>query len=582
MHPSQTTVYKWNPDSTIAQMEVLKTKEGKHFIRLTARQGLEDGALEKLPRDLHRFGFQNVYADAPNGQNMLVLSKVRDKDTEKLLSILKDHGFVSAESPVLTHQEDKEKEGLWNYIQNNSLKLSGKIGSVGHAALFAAGALQGDVGRLIAAPLGFTNPLLLSAYGNGKDDIDFEDMVKDMGQYFRAQGVPMPEFTGEVYKRNLLQATQHFIATHPIQIGCGLGSVGSAAMIKSGLGDGSIARMAAGSMSLAGNMAVLGVKEKGSEENNGVVLTPVQKVKQATGDLAMACLHPKHLPAAFGNFLRTGPLMFNGMLNFVDNIFYLADAMHQRKSVKGWTGNQAVMDQKEAEIKALRDPKQNQHAVNNFEQKLLKAKLKKSQKPADMSWVKSRLFDRSIEKEIAGLTEQVDFYKGLSTEMAKEGSKFPASTAANLKKASIMVDEVGVLNRQLKISESAKWRPAYLAMQLLPFVTAASFTVATALSTMSSKNRTAKPEEDPVFDKLYSLTAQMIVQLPKAQQTEALHRMSDYLTTRDELREVGVTSSLFEKLVQKRIDAMEHTPWVAKYQDAAANSNIHQSAATVG
>ena len=349
--------YHWQAPSPIARAEVEPLDNGYYQVRLFAQPGERNAGLLELPRKLHQYGLPLGYADVVKGENALVISHVKQPD--KVLNALKSNQYVQGDAQQSSFSVRSPAVSMLNSVRRDSLKWSGRTGLVGHAALVASGAMQGDWNRVIAGPLGASTAGILARYGNGKGDIDFDGMLRQMNGYFEDEGISLPDLSAPEQKKTILQNVDNIIGSHPIQIAFSIGSLGALKIMQSALrdmrqttGNGKImenfftpgmngrTRFLAGSTSLLGNLVVLLVPEMTKQQKEDRKNNPPQP---HTGLAA--------IPLAAWDFIRESPLRFNGLLNLSDNAFYLIDAMGERKKIESWKGaNPERIAQKEAEL----------------------------------------------------------------------------------------------------------------------------------------------------------------------------------------------------------------------------------------
>lgn len=491
--------YRWDDSSAIGRMEVETAARKMLRVRLYANENAEAGSLKNVPEILKRHGFIRHYADTRNGEQMLVLQDITDP--QSLINVLEEVKLVNGERRKETHLTEKELEQaehktLWERVQRDSLKWSGRVGLIGHAAMAGAGIMQGDTSRVIAAPLGAANPIILGRYGNGQDFVNFDKILKQMREYFAEEGVVLPQIDNPEQYNTLVGAIDHFFGQHPVEIGAVVGSLGSAKLMESAWNDKSWGRGIAGSTSLTGNMAVLGVPERrpGPDEEKKGNLTALK-------DLGVAIARdPAKAPDAVWGFIRQSPLRFNAMLNFTDNIMFAWDAFYESK--KFATRRSTGKDGHGKKINGIK------HKISD---------LRKDPKFGEA--------ESGIIKEITGLR-----------------------------------NEEKILERELAIATDpiAKFSP-YLSV-----ITALSFTVATGLASMASKNADQDSRQDEMFERLYASTAKILANLPEERRYDVLHRMSGFLAAQPALRDGRITVEKLEEEIISRVDDILDSPWLDK------------------
>lgn len=338
MNTLQTTTYRWNHGSTISRIEIEKMPTGKTQARLFAAKGTLEASLAALPRELHKYGFEKPYPEVIEGENCLIIPEAGD--ASKLFSVLAQKGLIQGDAQVTTNLNGKKKI--------DTLKYSGLVGLVGHAALMARGALRGDWNQVRQGPAGALVPTILSAYGNGQDTIDFDHMLKEMHGYFLKEGGELPPLESMEAKRSLSKTLNHFLSTHSLEVAGSIGLYGAYQGIQSGMKDRNWFRTGAGVVSGIGTAAMFLVPETKQEDERSAGA----KLKQELSKLGKACLNPVQLPGALIDFVKAGPIMFMGVLNLADNALYAADIW---KQISTYRKHQANPAKYEAEARAARE-----------------------------------------------------------------------------------------------------------------------------------------------------------------------------------------------------------------------------------
>ncbi len=333
--------YRWRNASPIAQMEVERIAGDKLRCSLIPRDGYAQGALATFPKTLNSLGFEHVYADVMEGKNILVVDRI--EDTSILLDALKKHQMIIGRPKEILVSAISEKKGnplqrALSTIQSDTLKWSGRVGLAGHAAILADGLIKKNQ-NLIFGASGALNPILLSIYGSGKSEINFNDMMEKMRTYFAAEGVNLPAHDQPEESPSLLKGLDRLLATYPVQIGHTLGSIGAYNLMRAGMKQfhggnrHGINKILIGATSLTGNMAVTLVPE--AKKDKETERTPIEDLRYGVTHIPQgvgyAMSHPHRVPQKLWEFIQDSPLRFNALLNLSDNILWFRDAMTQLK-----------------------------------------------------------------------------------------------------------------------------------------------------------------------------------------------------------------------------------------------------------
>lgn len=256
----QVTQYKWGQDSAIQRMDVRKLESGNLEAYIHAPSNAGAGELADIPAKLAQKGFKSV-ADNIGGESLLRVSGFENADD--LVQALGDSGCAKGDcqSDVVG---EKEHKAFADKVRKHTVKLSGVFGIIGHAALGAVGVLQGDMKRVATSAFYTTSTLTSAMYGAGEDG-GVSQVVNDMKDYLRDQGVKIPEGddlnADELSKKGGVIDTLHgYIKKHPLEIGNTVGLMGNVMLTYSGLKGGDKvepARTAAGMASMLGALTVI-------------------------------------------------------------------------------------------------------------------------------------------------------------------------------------------------------------------------------------------------------------------------------------------------------------------------------------
>lgn len=496
--------YIWQELSPIREVDISYDGKGHGRARLTAREDLEQGSLAQLPAMLHRYGLGGAYADSFDGKNVLVVPDV--KDPKRLISVLQNAELTQGNASVTQSHADKQSPG--EKINNDSLKLSGAIGLIGHASLAISGALQGRWGQVAAGPLGASTAGIVARYGNGHSAVDVDELLHHVQQYFKEEGLDFKPLDGPEAKKNILQKVQGLVAKHPLPIAYTIGSLGSLGLIGSGFnevrgsaGKDGKSKLAVGLATLIGNMAVVFVPEtpKNKEETEQ---QPKQSGREKfrtamanTGDLIR---HPSKIPSAVSSFVSRSPLFFMSVLNGVDNVLYFLMAKGEWNKMKRWAEeNPAKIEEARLQEKTLLDALPNAHASSPHE------------------------------------------YNVRLQEVGKVNS--------NILK----------MEKEHKLATSMRGK----AVPWLTMVTAVTFAAATVLTSISSKIRTASEADKETHSRLYAALGKLVMQQDPPMREEMLLRMGTLL--REDLKHTDISGEDLIQEIRNRMKVMEKSPFAA-------------------
>lgn len=323
--------YQWPDSSTVSGMVIKKLPTDKLRCILSANDNTNAGALGNLPDYLKECGYEHVYPDVDDkGSNVLVIDRV--KKPEKLLADLAQANVIAGSPEVETLKPLEARQGVLGRalttIKGDTLKWSGRIGLVGHAAIALDGHIRGETQR-IQASFGAINPIILSVYGNGKSEVDFNEMMDRMVSYFRSEGLELPDMDYPERNISFLNGLNNLLASYPLQIGHTLGSYGSLMQILTGVHQaraekrlGPLGMAYAGATSLIGNAAIVLIPEsrKSKDEERNLIDQLKYGVTHLPDGMYYAATQPTKVPGAMWQFVKDSPLRFNGLLNLTDNV----------------------------------------------------------------------------------------------------------------------------------------------------------------------------------------------------------------------------------------------------------------------
>lgn len=547
--------YSWPPGSPLDRIEAHANAEGVYVCRLFPGREVDTAPLKNAGALLHRYGFSNAHEEVASDCTVLVVPGVRKLD--KLMDVVREIGLVTGEPKVeeITSRsaEEPHKQGI------DTVKWHGRVGTVGHTAILAAGLIQRpfDWGRIVNAPLGFANPLLMSALGSGKAYVDVPQMLRDMRQFFKEEGVELPRLPEEEVHKGLSQTLWHFLQAHPIEVGSSLGVIGSSAMIKSGMdgvrtGSSGWARIFLGSVNIVRDAIAVLVPERSKNAEKGPEeVTPEGKPRGVMGAAGYLVSHPQAIPGAMWRLLTGKPLLVVGGLSLVSDVGYAYDAFDAWNKNKKFREDSYVNDIRtkagELQLASAHADIERQRVIERAGNPLAEAQ------PETRRMAELRLRARQIEEE---LRQQVT---GRSGEAAWQ--KMKKINYAHPKTLSRLEGELkGMqINREMALSWRGKVTP------WLGVTTALAFLGAGVLMMLSSKeHKQTDDEKELLFSRLCSVNAKVLAHVPEEQRESILKGMTHYLRTRKDISGQDFSPSRFEEEVRKRVKSVEQngpSPW---------------------
>ncbi len=544
------TRYTWGDDSAVEKVDFTVSSDGsrKNAI-IFAGSNVERGGLAKIPSALTRYGFSNIYAEVIDGKNALVIEGVGDEN--KVLAALANLAVTRGESQRESFETDVTKGKKSDWLRRNALNVNGVFGTMGHAAMAGTGVLQNDKDRMWNGILGGMVPLMLGICGNGKHDLDFDPVFDGMRQYFSAEGLQLPVFT-EQHKSSLADVVKNFVSSHPVPIAYSIGMVAGYKGLKSAYnqvskGQGGMARLAAVGSSQVGNLVVLGVPEK---EKNALDHEE-HKDRSIGGEITD---HFKAFAQDPVGAVRAAPMFWDGALKFLDNILYGIDTKEEITKVsKIWAGNRETDEYK--------------RLAQEITQKLSKLGIEVEDigQLANVV-VPSGRPSGKFGQLIAGLEKEQEVLSALKVPhgFGKRNAVVQALDQAGLsaEENKAMFKDMETFSRmeeEYRIATSGLGKHS----PWLAGITAATFTIATAMETLASKNRDKSFMQEEAYNKLFALAARSVCDIEPEDRAFMVHKMAVYLSGQSDIHNAGITSERISQEITSRVNAIDDSPWIA-------------------
>ncbi len=514
--------YNWQESSPIKQMEVAKTLAGRVQAIIYAPDNTSDQAAT-LPQYLAKHGFY-CYLDEVGGKNVLKVVAF-GKEEGHLLDSLRSGGFIAGEASETSFPDKKIQLSTVDKLRKNSLNITGIFGDVGHAAMMVSGALEGDKNRIATSALYGTSATIQALFGAGADDPYFSQMTSQMRDYLEKKGINLSDpviKTPEVkYRdRSLRTKVYDFIRRHPIQASQAISLTGNLSLFQSGLreirnyGTG-FGRLFAGMVTATSALIVMFVPQATPKE-----LEEHKKEKGVFKTLAEGHVIEavKKIPHRAFMLIRKSPLAFQGMLLLSDNMGMLFDAYQTNQKYKVWKEGGTAPPGIKDSIRTLFTGK----------------------KPVGVH-------QDSHYQRIAALDEQLKTmninYDPNKPDMAIKGHRI----------AEDLIKQRKELNQQIKGLEKIPFGAFF------SWLTAITYTTASAFNTLASKNRPAGFESKEVHNELYTYAANTILDLPASEQDRVIKKMASYLSDK---HDVHVTEKEIETGIKSKLAILKQSPWL--------------------
>lgn len=514
--------YTWDTDSKITRLDAQLDDDGYYVVRLFPNKNAADGTLADVPGILKRCGIQDAYPDVKEGEDVLVMANV--KDLNKVIRTLTGAEYVAG-TPNLEELKS-EKPGT---DKVDTVKWHGRVGLIGHASILAAGLIQKpfDWGRIVNAPLGAINPVLMSWLGSGKDNVDVPQLMRDMRVFFAKEGIALPPLSGEEQHRGFVDTAKHFLAAHPIEVGSSLGVIGSFGMINSGIkgmraGGSGWSRIWLGGINIVRDAIAVFVPEKKKKESEVEELQNswVDSATKLPGELGHLAAHPGDIPNAAWGFVQEAPLRMVGILSLVSDVLYAKDAFD------AWKKN---------------------------------------------AYFKTDAFEQSRMAKLEKAVEAQNEVNKYNNEFHRLGD---TQNYKNLTKARAVRDRLDAEALAMKNNRlmAEGWRGT--ATPWLGATTALAFLGAGVLMTISSKEHKGDDVgAEALFSRLCTVNAKILAAFPEEQREPMLEKLTSYMRFRTDISGEKFNAERFNKEVQERITHMQHNPWIDRVHPSQLNPN---------
>jgi hypothetical protein len=183
------STYRFGDDQIIRRLDVRTDKNGHAVAYLYANNNEDVRAQRQDIRSAIRLKGWGTLSDHRDGEFVLRVSGVRDGN--ELISMLREHGFVSGEPQVSTQNiDDAKSKGPLDFIKNNSLRLSAAIYALGDMFYFRGA--DNNFDRGMALSFGFGDAML-GIFGGRDDTRQFKSLLSKMKTHMEASGIEIPK-----------------------------------------------------------------------------------------------------------------------------------------------------------------------------------------------------------------------------------------------------------------------------------------------------------------------------------------------------------------------------------------------------
>lgn len=319
---------------------VIEDEAGGTFrARLVVQGNAPPGVLANLPAQLRQQGFNDLFADVWQGQHVLVASGLTKNTQHKLLNILQEIQLLQPDG--VTYNVRSGAELMKENLRRDALKWGGGFAVAADLAMISAGMAQPkkDWGRILNG-VGFAGAQsLMTIYGNGKGEIDFDGLFRDMNTHMKQNGMELPMVAGPEQRKNFIGHINDYLKKHSVDLVFGLGAISNIGNIRSGIveygrsGTG-ISRALYGTGSAATSAGVVLLPEKKRNE----------KEQEPRHEFSYYLTHPLEAPAATVNYVLESPIRSKGIYSAFNSTLHLFDSRGEFAKMQHWATQQGGKD----------------------------------------------------------------------------------------------------------------------------------------------------------------------------------------------------------------------------------------------
>jgi len=320
-----TTSYRWGDGNVITRIDVRRQDNGRAVAYIYADESEEARAQRLDIRAAIRLKGWGTLSDHRNGNFTLRVSGL--KSGKELVDTLTKQGFVTS-APSVTNQEVEgaRSKSAWEFIKNNSLRVSGLIYMLGNGLYYASGVVGKNESRRHMAASFAVGDAMLGVFGGRDDARQFKSLLSKLKSHMDSNGIEIPKNAAinvetSSNDRSFGTRVVDFLHTNinPIKIGAevlgGFFAIREGLNLKkSGKGEKDWPMLIGGIVVMVGWAAALLIKEKKPDE---------EKLKDASStDKAAAYIEEK-------------PLRLAGWAGLAFNILNFGSAWKIRDSTEG-------------------------------------------------------------------------------------------------------------------------------------------------------------------------------------------------------------------------------------------------------
>lgn len=365
-----TTQYRWNDTSSIQRIDVRKFKSGLYEAYIYAPPAAPAGALQEMPGILKQSGYEAI-SDNVAGQNVLRVTGFTNED--ELFNALNRASYLQG-PPRKQEVGSKERIPISKKLRQESVKMSGIMGMLGHAAMAVSGVLEKKP-ALIATSLFYGASTSLPALKGAGNSGEYQELVRSMKDHLKHEGVEIPqgkELSAEELSKEggVVEKLKGFVDKYPLQISNAIGSLGNVVLMSASIHQSrkdpnqslDAGRIAGGLASLVAGLSIALIPEKAPEKPNPANCVWPGSQNDDTAPENVICVDKDEIkdqkglsPKRFVNWVREKPMQFAGAMFFASNAAFGYQGYQMSKAMKAKQGRLASGEVMGEDASALQD-----------------------------------------------------------------------------------------------------------------------------------------------------------------------------------------------------------------------------------
>lgn len=269
------SIYRFPPKSPVQEVVFRHANDRAPVALLRASSGASSDQLSTIRRAMDAGGWTSVPVTLDNKEYLQVNGFEKE---QQLLRYMQQYHFSEGQPEFQAQEGDHAKRSTSEWLQDTSLKLSGWSYIVGDVSLLVSGLMSGR-SKEVASGLFYTaGGAILARYGNVKTEHHLKEVSESTAEFVKKQAAALPEDCGlftilKEKKEGVLPSVDRFLTRYPSQATISIYSLGSLAMLQSGMKHGKFLDVAYGGVATAANAAAILLPEKKDSEPKDKVVS---------------------------------------------------------------------------------------------------------------------------------------------------------------------------------------------------------------------------------------------------------------------------------------------------------------------